>query len=66
MKLTEYSVEIVKKDGMVYTRFSIGKRCHKALLVKAVIALGGELVKNTTRADVYELKGNCMELGLIL
>ena len=65
MKLTEYSVEIVKKDGIVYTRFSIGKRCHKARLIKAVIALGGVLVKNTTRVDVYELKGNRMELGLI-
>lgn len=65
MKATQYQSRLFTKNGEQYTKITIGLKCEKKLLEKMIIALGGQMVKQTKLAKHYEVKGNRMHLMLI-
>lgn len=65
MKRTEYRGEIFTKDGEIHTKFVIGSEVVNSNIEKLIIALGGNLVKETKRTKHYVLKGDRLNLCLI-
>lgn len=61
MKKSEYSVQLIKKNGEVFTRFKIGHNCTTKIK-NILVGLNAELVKQTKIYCSYELKGNKMIL----
>lgn len=62
MKMTEYTGKVFNKNGEEYTRIAIGSRVTNTRIEKLAIAFGGKLIKSTSRAKYYEVKGNRLDL----
>ena len=65
MKATEYRGEVFTKNGEIYTKFTIGSKVVNSRIEKLIIALNGELVKETKMAKHYIVKGDRLNLCLI-
>lgn len=64
MKATEYSGQLFHKEGEVYTKFAIGYKVNPRV-EKLIISLGGNLIKSTTRAKYYEVKGDVIDVMML-
>lgn len=66
MKSTEYEGRLVTINGELHTKFTIGCKVVNSCIEDLVLALGGKLVKTTTRSRQYLIKGNRIYLGILL
>ncbi|AGK97381.1 hypothetical protein [Clostridium pasteurianum] len=65
MKATQYSAELIKKDGATYTMFKIGHKCGPRIK-ELLFCLNAKLVKETKTYTAYELKGDKISLFMII
>jgi hypothetical protein len=64
MKVTQYSSELIKKDGETYTRFKVGHKC-RSRIKELLFCLNAKVVKETKTYTSYDLKGDRIALFMV-